>query len=109
MIFWVLKSPQATLAAATWPGIFLLALAYGLFRRANWARWIAALLCFLAGVFCFVLLVSRFFPPGLFGRDGATAVVERPSLGATLAWLLPPSLLLPTIAHLLRPARNLKQ
>lgn len=106
IIFVGLNSPQATLGSVAWPGTFLLALAYGLLRRANWARWIAAVLCFLAGVFCFVLLVSRFFPPGIFGRDGATTVVERPTMVVTLAWFLPPSFLLPTIAHLLRPARK---
>jgi membrane-bound ClpP family serine protease len=106
IIFVGLTSPHASLGTAAWPSAVLLVLAFGLFRRANWARWIAAVGLFLAGVFCFALLVSRFFPPGIFGRDGATNFVERPSLAMTIVWLLPPSLLLPAIAHLLRPVRK---
>ncbi len=106
ILFVGLNSPRATLGSAVWPSAGLLVLAFGLFRRANWARLIGAVALFLAGVFCFVLIVSRFFPPGIFGRDGASTVVERPTMVATLAWFLPPAFLLPTIAHLLRPARK---
>lgn len=105
MIFVGLNSPQASLGSVAWLGAGLLVLACGLFRRRNWARWIAAVLCFLAGVLCLVLLVTRFFPPGLFGSSDAP-IVERPSLVVTLAWLLPPSLMLPVVAHLLRPAKK---
>ena len=102
MIYFGLTSPQSSLGAVAGPGAFLLVLAGGLYRRWNWARWIAAILCFLMGVFCFVFLVSRFSPPGIFGTADAPAV-ERPSLAVTFVLLLPPSVLLPIIAHLLRP------
>lgn len=83
-------------------GAFLLILAHGLYRRAKWARWIAATLCFMLGALSLVLLITRFFPPGIFGSSDAS-FVERPTIAVTLLWLAPPVLLLPVIACLLLP------
>lgn len=102
VIFVGLTAPQPNLSAMRWIGAFLLVLAYGLYRRAKWARWMAATGCFLLGALSLVMLVTRFFPPGIFGSTDAP-IVERPSLAITLLWLIPPVLLLPVIAYLLLP------
>jgi ABC-type Co2+ transport system permease subunit len=102
LIYVGLTAPQPNLSAMGWIGAFLLILAYGLYRRAKWARWIAATGCFLLGALSLVLLITRFFPPGLFGSSDAP-FVERPSIVVTLLWLIPPVLLLPVIAYLLLP------
>ena len=100
-----LTAPQPNLSAMGWIGAFLLVLAYGLYRRANWARWIAATGCFLLGALSLVMLITRFFPPGLFGSSDAP-FVERPSLAVTFLWLIPPALLLPVIGYLLMPVQK---
>ena len=100
-----LTAPQPNLSAMGWIGAFLLVLAFGLYRRAKWARWIAATGCFLLGALCLVMLVTRFFPPGIFGSIDAP-IIERPSLAVTLLWLIPPVLLLPVIGYLLMPVQK---
>lgn len=97
-----LTAPRPNLSAMGWMGAFLLVLAYGLYRRMNWARWIAATGCFMLGALSLVMLVTRFYPPGLFGSSDAP-IVERPSMAMTLLLLLPPAILLPLIAYLLTP------
>ena len=99
-----LTSPEPNLSAMGWIGAFLLVLAYGLYRRASWAQWIAATLCCLLGTMCFILLITRFFPPGIFGsRDAPT--VERPSMAMTLLMLVPSTVLSLVIGCLLLPVK----
>lgn len=100
-----LTSPRPNMSAMGWIGAFLLVLAYGLYRRARWARWIAAILCCLLGTMCFILLITRFFPPGIFGSRDAP-LVERPSLAVTLLLLIPSTVLLLVIGWLLTPAKE---
>lgn len=100
-----LTAPQPNLSAMGWIGAFLLVLAFGLYRRAKWARWIAATLCFMLGALSLVMLITRFFPPGIFGSSYAP-IVERPSIAVTFLWLTPPVLLLPLIAYLLLPVNE---
>lgn len=95
-----LTASRPNLSAMGWIGAFLLVLAYGLYRRMNWARWIAATGCFMLGALSLVMLVTRFYPPGIFGSSDAP-IVERPSMAMTLLLLLPPAILLPLIAYLL--------
>lgn len=102
LIYVGLTAPRPNLSAMGWVGAFLLILAYGLYRRAKWARWITATGCFFLGALSLVLLITRFFPPGLFGSSDAP-FVERPSIVVTLLWLIPPVVLLPVIAYLLLP------
>ena len=108
VIFVGFNSTHSSPYSAAGPAAFLLVLGIGLYRRSIWARWIAAVLCLLAGAFCLVLLVTRFFPPGLFG-PGDAPPIPRPPVPVTIAWLLPPALLLPMIGHLLRPLRMPKK
>lgn len=102
-----LTSAHSSLSTGAWIGAFLLVLAFGLYRRMTWARWIAATLCFMLGALSLVLLITRFFPPGIFGSTDAP-IVERPSFAVTFLLLAPPVLLLPLIAYLLMPVRETK-
>ena len=100
LVYVGLTSPRPNLSAMGWIGAFLLVLSFGLYRRAKWARWIAATSCFMLGALSLVMLITRFYPPALFGSNYAP-IVERPSMAMTLLLLLPPAILLPLIAYLL--------
>lgn len=100
-----LTSTHSSLSTSAWIGAFLLVLAFGLYRRMNWARWLAAALCLLLGALILVLLISRFFPPGIFGSSDAP-IVERPSIAVTFLLLTPPVLLLPLMAWLFMPVQK---
>lgn len=108
LVYVGLTSPRPNLSAMGWIGAFLLVLSFGLYRQTKWARWIAATLCFMFGALSLVLLITRFFPPGIFGSSDAP-IAERPSIAVTLFWLTPPAVLLPLFAYLFLPGQEPNQ